>query len=83
MNGLFYSRGSAAIVGPFPMTDKPRIWTRPAQFRSDDPRWRTLPVEGTAAYRRMIAADRRARRVKLLLILVAALVGGAVAILKG
>jgi hypothetical protein len=84
MNGLFFARGATAIVGPMPMAERPRIWTRPARFASSNDRnWRTLPVEGTARWQRMMAADRRARRVKLLLILTAALVGVAVALLKG
>jgi hypothetical protein len=61
----------------------PRFFERPGRMASNDPRWRTLPVEGTAHWRRLNAADRRAKRVKLLLICLAALVGVAVALLKG
>lgn len=84
MSRLFVSRGrSALIVSMAGPSEPPRWQSRRADFSSNNPNWRTLPVEGTARWRRITGADRRARRVKLLLILVAALVGVAVALLKG
>jgi hypothetical protein len=62
---------------------RPQFHHRPARLASERPGWRTLPVEGTRRWRQITAADRRAKRAKLFLILLAMLVGVAVAVLKG
>lgn len=78
-----YSTGRPALVSAMTGTEPPEWQSRPGRFASDQKGYANLPVEGTARWRRMTGADRRARRVKLLLILIAALVGVAFAILKG
>jgi hypothetical protein len=83
MSRLFIQRGQAQTVLAMGHSEPPRFHKRPGRFASNEPGWRSLPVEGTAHWRRLQAADRRARRVKLLLILGAALVGVALFFLKG
>jgi hypothetical protein len=83
MSRLFVSSGRSALVVAMVGPDGHSWKSRPQRRASDDPHWRTLPVEGSAHWRRVTAADRRARRVKLLLTLIALLVGVAVALLKG
>ena len=76
-----YSRGRPSLVLAMEQGPQERPQWQARRKPSDDPRWKHQPVQGSAEWRRQTGADRRARRVKLLLILIAALVGAAVALI--
>jgi hypothetical protein len=82
MSRLFVTCGTGHLVVAMTNHEKPRIVQRPGRFASNERGWRSLPVEGSAHWRRITGADRRARRVKLLIILAVAAVGLLLGILK-